>query len=292
MRRVVVTGLGLVTPLACGIEQTWQRLLAGESGITAHREIRRLRHHLQDRRPGSARRRLGRHLQSRRLDGAQGAAQGRRLYHLSPWAAATQALNDADWHPRDYDDQIVSGVLIGSGIGGVEGIAETALIVARPRSAPGVAVLHPGPAHQSRLRLCVDRAFAQGPQSRRGHRVLDRRARHRRRRPADRARRCRRDGGGRHGIAGQSHIACRLCRVPGAVDRIQRHADTRVAALRPRSRRICHGRGRRRRGARRIRTRQTARRAHLCRTRRLRLVRRRLSHHRAGRGRRRRAFAA
>ncbi len=43
--------------------------------------------------------------------------------------AATQALNDADWHPRDYDDQIVSGVLIGSGIGGVEGIAETALML-------------------------------------------------------------------------------------------------------------------------------------------------------------------
>jgi 3-oxoacyl-[acyl-carrier-protein] synthase II len=44
-------------------------------------------------------------------------------------AAATQALNDADWHPRDYDDQIVSGVLLGSGIGGVEGIAETALLL-------------------------------------------------------------------------------------------------------------------------------------------------------------------
>ena len=44
-------------------------------------------------------------------------------------AAATQALNDADWHPREYDDQIVSGVLIGSGIGGVEGIAETALVL-------------------------------------------------------------------------------------------------------------------------------------------------------------------
>jgi 3-oxoacyl-[acyl-carrier-protein] synthase II len=48
------------------------------------------------------------------------------LYAMS---AATQALNDADWHPRKYDDQIVSGVLLGSGIGGVEGIAETALIL-------------------------------------------------------------------------------------------------------------------------------------------------------------------
>ena len=43
--------------------------------------------------------------------------------------AATQALNDADWHPQSYDDQTTSGVLIGSGIGGVEGIAETALLL-------------------------------------------------------------------------------------------------------------------------------------------------------------------
>jgi 3-oxoacyl-[acyl-carrier-protein] synthase II len=44
-------------------------------------------------------------------------------------SAATQALNDAGWHPQAYDDQVVSGVLIGSGIGGVEGIAETALVL-------------------------------------------------------------------------------------------------------------------------------------------------------------------
>src|SRR6202042_2210966 len=43
--------------------------------------------------------------------------------------AATQALNDADWHPQTYEDQTTSGVLIGSGIGGVEGIAETALLL-------------------------------------------------------------------------------------------------------------------------------------------------------------------
>jgi 3-oxoacyl-[acyl-carrier-protein] synthase II len=44
-------------------------------------------------------------------------------------SAATQALADANWHPSRYEDQIVSGVLLGSGIGGVEGIAETSLIL-------------------------------------------------------------------------------------------------------------------------------------------------------------------
>src|SRR5581483_1568349 len=43
--------------------------------------------------------------------------------------AATQALDDAGWHPEEREDQITSGVLIGSGIGGVEGIAETALVL-------------------------------------------------------------------------------------------------------------------------------------------------------------------
>jgi 3-oxoacyl-[acyl-carrier-protein] synthase II len=44
-------------------------------------------------------------------------------------AAAKPALDDADWHPSEYEDQITSGVLIGSGIGGIEGIAETALLL-------------------------------------------------------------------------------------------------------------------------------------------------------------------
>ena len=67
--------------------------------------------------------------------------------------AARQALDDAGWHPKSYEEQTTTGVLIGSGIGGIEGIADTAIIAARERPAPGVAVLHPRPHHQSRLRL-------------------------------------------------------------------------------------------------------------------------------------------
>jgi 3-oxoacyl-[acyl-carrier-protein] synthase II len=128
MRRVVVTGLGLVTPLACGIEQTWRRLLAGESGIKRIEkfEVSDIPCRIAGQVP--------------RGDGSDGSfnpddwmepKEQRKVddFILFAMAAAAQALNDAGWHPREYDDQIASGVLIGSGIGGVEGIAETALLL-------------------------------------------------------------------------------------------------------------------------------------------------------------------
>jgi 3-oxoacyl-[acyl-carrier-protein] synthase II len=128
MRRVVVTGLGLVTPLACGIEQTWQRLLAGQSGITRIEkfEVSDIPCKIAGQVP--------------RGNGSVGAfnaddwmepKEQRKVddFIVFAMAAATQALDDAGWHPREHADQITSGVLIGSGIGGVEGIAETALLL-------------------------------------------------------------------------------------------------------------------------------------------------------------------
>jgi 3-oxoacyl-[acyl-carrier-protein] synthase II len=128
MRRVVVTGLGMVTPLACGIEQTWQRLLAGDSGIKRIEKF-----DVSD----IACKIAG---QVPRGDGSGGTfnpdewmepKEQRKVddFILFAMGAATQALNDADWHPSTYDDQITTGVLLGSGIGGVEGIAETALVL-------------------------------------------------------------------------------------------------------------------------------------------------------------------
>ena len=128
MRRVVVTGLGLVTPLACGTEQTWQRLRSGESGIKRIEKF-----DVSD----IACKIAG---QVPRGDGANGSfnpddwmepKEQRKVddFIVFAMAAAAQALNDAGWHPRQYEDQIASGVLIGSGIGGVEGIAETALLL-------------------------------------------------------------------------------------------------------------------------------------------------------------------
>jgi 3-oxoacyl-[acyl-carrier-protein] synthase II len=128
MRRVVVTGLGMVTPLACGVEPTWRQLLAGQSGIKRVEKF-----DVSD----IACRIAG---QIPRGDGSDGTfnadqwmepKEQRKVddFIIFAMGAATQALNDAGWHPQEREDQIATGVLIGSGIGGVEGIAETALVL-------------------------------------------------------------------------------------------------------------------------------------------------------------------
>src|ERR1700732_1430457 len=126
MRRVVVTGLGMVTPLACGTHPTWQRLLAGRSGIRRIEkfEVSDIPCQIAGQIP------LG--------DGSDGTfnadqwmepKERRKVddFILFAMSAARQALDDAGWHPREYEDQITSGVLMGSGIGGIEGVSETAL---------------------------------------------------------------------------------------------------------------------------------------------------------------------
>ena len=126
LRRVVITGVGMVTPLACGVEPTWQRLLACESGIKRidRFDVSDLPCKIAGQVP--------------RGDGSNGSfdpndwmdpKELRKVddFILYAMGAATQALDDADWHPRSYEEQIATGVLIGSGIGGIEGIAETAI---------------------------------------------------------------------------------------------------------------------------------------------------------------------
>jgi 3-oxoacyl-[acyl-carrier-protein] synthase II len=128
MRRVVVTGLGMVTPLACGVEATWKRLLAAQSGVRRidKFEVSDITSQIGGQVP--------------RGDGSDGTfnadqwmepKEQRKVddFIIFAMGAAAQALDDADWHPHQYEDQITSGVLMGSGIGGVEGIAETALLL-------------------------------------------------------------------------------------------------------------------------------------------------------------------
>src|SRR2546421_8433142 len=128
MRRVVVTGLGMVTPLGCGVEHSWQRLTAGQSGVT--RVERFDVSDLPARIAG----------QIPRGDGSSGT------YHPDQWmepkeqrkvdefivfamCAAKQALDDAGWKPQAYDDQIATGVMMGAGIGGAGGIAATGVVL-------------------------------------------------------------------------------------------------------------------------------------------------------------------
>ena len=128
MRRVVVTGLGLVTPLACGVSDTWARLLAGQSGagkITRFDPLRVTTKYACEVPFG---------------DGADGTfnpddwmePKERRkvddfiLYGVS---AAEQAVTDAGWKPNNEKDLERTGVMIGSGIGGLNSIAETAVLI-------------------------------------------------------------------------------------------------------------------------------------------------------------------
>lgn len=128
MRRVVVTGMGMLTPLGCGVEPTWSRLLKGESGAKKVDtfEVSDIAAKVACMIP--------------RGDGSNGTynpdqwMEPKEQRKVDPFivyamCAATQALNDAGWHPKTEDEKCATGVLIGSGIGGVEGIAETAVIL-------------------------------------------------------------------------------------------------------------------------------------------------------------------
>ncbi len=128
MRRVVVTGLGAVTPLASSVEETWTRLLAGESGA------------------GTISKFDAGHLATtyacevKRGDGTGGTfdpdawmepKEQRKVddFILYGIAAATQAVRDAGWEDISEAEKLRTGVMIGSGIGGLTSIAETAVLL-------------------------------------------------------------------------------------------------------------------------------------------------------------------
>ena len=128
MRRVVVTGLGLVTPLACGVAETWARLLDGRSGA------RRITKFKVDDLPA----RIA--CDVPRGDGSNGSfnvdawldsKEQRRVddFIVFALAAAQQAVADSGFIPKDEEERCRTGVLIGSGIGGLPGIEAAAILV-------------------------------------------------------------------------------------------------------------------------------------------------------------------
>ena len=125
MKRVVVTGLGMVSPLACGVEATWKRLIAGEAAASRVEtfDVSDLPCKIAAQVP------RGDGPEAFRPDEWMEPKEQRRNddFIVFAMAAATQALADANWAPKTYEEQIETGVLIGSGIGGLQGIAETAI---------------------------------------------------------------------------------------------------------------------------------------------------------------------
>ena len=128
MRRVVVTGLGLVTPLADGVEDSWSRILAGQSGagpITQFDPEGLVTTYA---------------CEVPRGDGTGGTFSADKYmepkeqrkvdtFILFGVAAAEQAVQDSGWMPEDDEGRERTGVLIGSGIGGLNSIANTTILM-------------------------------------------------------------------------------------------------------------------------------------------------------------------
>jgi 3-oxoacyl-[acyl-carrier-protein] synthase II len=125
MNRVVVTGLGMVTPLASGVEPTWRRLLAGESAAARVEsfDVSDLACQVAAQVPRGAA------PDAFNPDEWMEPKEQRKVddFIVYALAAAGQALRDADWAPKSYEDQVDTGVLIGSGIGGLGGIYEASV---------------------------------------------------------------------------------------------------------------------------------------------------------------------
>ena len=126
MRRVVVTGIGLVTPLGIGIEHNWKALTASKSGIGLIQSF-----DVSD-------------LPAKIAGMVPRGATADNLFHADDWvepkdqrkmddfivfalAAATQAITDSGWKPTADEERFRTGVMVGSGIGGLGAIADTAV---------------------------------------------------------------------------------------------------------------------------------------------------------------------
>ena len=127
MRRVVITGMGMVSPLGCGVETSWRRLINAESGIDAITSF-----DVSD--------------LPAKIAGQIDEGEGEGLFNVDDFitpkerrrvddfivygmAAAQEAVEDSGWKPESDDDKFSTGVLIGSGIGGLPEISRGAITV-------------------------------------------------------------------------------------------------------------------------------------------------------------------
>ncbi|MBK8209610.1 MAG: beta-ketoacyl-ACP synthase II [Rhodospirillales bacterium] len=130
MKRVVVTGLGLVSPLGCGVDVTWERLVAGHSGVGAIQsfDVADLPAKIAAEVP------RGETSEGRfNADDWVTPKDQRRMdtFIVYAIAATEQAVTDAGWKPDDEEERLRTGVLIGSGIGGLPEIAKGSALMER-----------------------------------------------------------------------------------------------------------------------------------------------------------------
>lgn len=128
MRRVVVTGMGMVTPLGDGVDTNWRRLMAAESGIRAIQafDTSDLATKIAGEVP------LGDKANGHFNADAYIAPKDQRKldkFIIFGLAAAEQAVEDSGWKPQDEEGMTRTGVMIGSGIGGLQTIYETSLVL-------------------------------------------------------------------------------------------------------------------------------------------------------------------
>ncbi|MBI1326293.1 MAG: beta-ketoacyl-ACP synthase II [Alphaproteobacteria bacterium] len=131
MKRVVVTGIGIVSPLGCGKDHVWQKLTAGVSGIrkVTRFEVSDITSQVAGCVPWKS---------EEDIEGAfdaNAALPPKDHKKVDPFilyalGATQEALDDANWHPESEEDKCRTGVMIGAGIGGLESIYETSVTLA------------------------------------------------------------------------------------------------------------------------------------------------------------------
>jgi 3-oxoacyl-[acyl-carrier-protein] synthase II len=133
MRRVVVTGMGIACPLGVGVAPVWKRLIEGQSGITAIDtfDTTEMTAKVAGQVPRGTRADGG--LDVNEWVPVKDQKKMDRFIHLA-MVAATEAVEDSGWVPATEEDRYVTGVMIGSGIGGLHTIYEASILVGQGRA--------------------------------------------------------------------------------------------------------------------------------------------------------------
>ena len=284
MRRVVVTGMGIACPLGVGVEHVWRRLINAESGIGAITafDAKDLPCKVAGQVPAGVKETGG--LDINEWIPVKDQKKMDRFIHLA-MVAGTEAVEDSGWVPETEDDHCATGVMIGSGIGGLDTIYNASILVYEGKARRLSPFFIPSAlGNLASGHLSIKYGF-KGPNHSVGDRVRHGRARDRRCRAPDHAGRRRRDAGRRVGSDGVRDWAS-----PDSVHRARcppASMTDPAAASRPWDKDrdgFVMGEGSGCVVLEEYEHAQEARREDLCRGIGLRHVRRRLSHHRAGRG--------